>query len=76
MRFFATLSIVTGLIGLIFIIVGGNYPDGFSLSDASAVQATQVYTQAAHRIMIGIGVVGLAILVAVIGLLFQTSKHD
>lgn len=74
---FATLSIVTGLIGLVFIIQGGNHPSKYQkvLSEnVSAVQVTQVYTEATHKISVGIGIVSIAVLVAVIGILFHTSK--
>ena len=74
---FATLSIVTGLIGLVFIIQGGSHPSKYQevLSEnVSAVQVTQVYTEATHKITVGIGVVSIAVLVAVIGILFHTSK--
>ena len=74
---FATLSIVTGFVGLIFIIQGGNHPAKYQevLSEnVSAVQVTQVYTEATHKITVGIGIVSIAVLVAVIGILFHTSK--
>jgi hypothetical protein len=74
---FATLSIVTGLIGLVFIIQGCNHPSKYQevLSEnVSAVQVTQVYTEATHKITVGIGIVSIAVLVAVIGILFHTSK--
>ena len=74
---FATLSIVTGVIGLVFIIQGGNHPSKYQevLSEnVSAVQVTQVYTEATHKITVGIGIVSIAVLVAVIGILFHASK--
>ena len=74
---FATLSIVTGLIGLVFIIQGGNHPSKYQevlSKNVSAVQVTQVYTEATHKITVGIGIVSIAVLVAVIGILFHTSK--
>jgi hypothetical protein len=74
---FATLSIVTGSIGLVFIIQGGNHPSKYQevLSEnVSAVQVTQVYTEATHKITVGIGIVSIAVLVAVIGILFHASK--
>ena len=75
MRFvFAALSSVTGLIGLVFVIEGGTFAGGLDLFDSSAIQVTQVYTQAAHRVMVGIGVIGLAILIAAIGLLFPARS--
>ena len=74
---FATLSIVTGLVGFVFIIQGGNHPSKYRevLSDSvSAVQVTQVYTEAMYKIVVGIGIVSIAVLVAVIGILFHASK--
>ena len=74
---FATLSILTGLIGLVFIIQGGSHPAKYQevLSDnVSAVQVTQVYTEATHKITVGIGIVSIAVLVTVIGILFHASK--
>lgn len=74
---FATLSVVTGLVGFVFIIQGGNHPAKYQevLSDSvSAVQVTQVYTEAMYKIVVGIGIVSIAVLVAVIGILFHASK--
>lgn len=74
---FATLSIVTGLVGFVFIIQGGNHPSKYRevLSDSvSAVQVTQVYTEAMYKIVVGIGIVSIAVLVAVLGILFHASK--
>lgn len=74
---FATLSVVTGLVGSVFILQGGNHPSKYRevLSDSvSAVQVTQVYTEAMYKIVVGIGVVSIAVLVAVIGILFHASK--
>lgn len=74
---FATLSVVTGLVGFVFIIQGGNHPSKYRevLSDSvSAVQGTQVYTEAMYKIVVGIGIVSIAVLVAVIGILFHASK--
>ena len=74
---FATLSIVTGVVGFIFILQGGKHPSKYQevLSDrVSAVQVTQVYTEAMYKIVVGIGIVSIAVLVAVIGILFHASK--
>ena len=77
MRVLATLAIVTGLVGFVFILQGGNHPSKYRevLSDSvSAVQVTQVYTEAMYKIVVGIGIVSIAVLVAVIGILFHASK--
>ena len=74
---FATLSVVTGVVGFVFIIQGGNHPSKYRevLSNSvSAVQVTQVYTEAMYKIVVGIGIVSIAVLVAVIGILFHASK--
>lgn len=74
---FATLSILTGLVGLFFIIQGSTHPSKYQevLSEnVSAVQVTQVYTEAMFRIVVGIGIVSIAVLVAVVGILFHASK--
>lgn len=74
---FATLAIATGLVGFVFILQGGNHPSKYRevLSDSvSAVQVTQVYTEAMYKIVVGIGIVSIAVLVAVIGILFHASK--
>lgn len=76
--FFAALSIVIGIIGVAFIVLGVYHPRKYQtvLSDnVSAVQVTQIYTEAIHTTAIGTGIVGIAILVAVIGILFHTTKH-
>ncbi len=75
--FFMALSIVIGIIGSVFIIQGGYHPLKYQevLSESvSAVQVTQVYTQATYSITVGVGIVSIAVLVAVIGILFFTNK--
>lgn len=72
---FITLSSFIGFLGLIFIIEGCRHPSRYQevlSDDTSAVQVTQVYTEAMHQTTIGIGIVGIAVLVAVIGILLQT----
>lgn len=74
---FITLSILTGFIGIFFIFQGGGHPAKYEevLSDTpSAVQVTQVYTEATHKITIGIGIVSIAVLIAVIGILVFASR--
>lgn len=76
-KLFITLSIVIGFIGFVFIILGGIHPRKYqeALSDpVSAVQVTQIYTEATYTITVGIGIISVAVLVAVIGILFQTSN--
>ena len=74
---FITLSIVIGFIGFIFIILGGLHPNRYqqTLSESNtAAQVTQIYTEATYTITVGIGIISIAVLVAVIGILFQTTK--
>lgn len=75
---FITLSIVIGLIGFVFIILGGIHPNKYrqTLSESNtAAQVTQIYTEATYTITVGIGIISIAVLVAVIGILFQTNKR-
>ncbi len=76
---FGISSVVTGIIGLRFIRRGYNYPDKkypdlLSQESVSAVQVTQVYTEATHIVMVGIGIVSCAVALAVIGILFCSSR--
>ena len=74
---FITLSIVIGFIGFIFIMLGGIHPNRYqqTLSESnSAAQVTQIYMEATYRITVGIGIISIAVLVAVIGILFQTNE--
>lgn len=75
--FFTALSIVIGSIGSVFIIQGGSHPRKYQevlSKNASAVQVTQVYTEATYNIAVGVGIVSIAVLVAVIGILFYTNR--
>lgn len=74
---FTALSIVIGIIGSFFILQGGYHPlkyQEFLSETRTAAQVTQVYTEATHSIAIGVGIVSIAVLVAVIGILFYTNK--
>lgn len=74
---FAILSVITGIIGFVFIVGGIRHPSKYQkvLSEnVSAAQVTQVYTEATHEIVVGIGVVSIAVLIAVIGIFFHVSK--
>lgn len=70
---FATLSMLMGIIGLIFIIRGCNHPGKYqevlSEEKARAVQVTQVYTEAMHTVTVGVGIVGLGVLIGLVGVL-------
>ena len=74
---FVTLSIVIGFIGFIFIVLGGTHPNRYreALEESkTAVQVTQIYTEATYTITVGIGIISVAVLIAVIGILFHTSQ--
>ena len=72
---FTSLSIITSIIGLIFIIRGcvhpAKYQKELSKETATAVRVTQVYTEATHVVVVGIGIVSFGILIAVIGTLIH-----
>lgn len=73
---FVTLSIVIGFIGFIFIIRGGSHPNKYQKTleeSKSAAQVTQIYTEATYTITVGIGIISVAVLVAVIGILLRTT---
>ncbi len=80
MRFiFPILSIVTGIVGLIFIVLGTIYPAKYqqALSEKdfpSAVQVIQIYTEAMHTVTFGIGIITFAVFLAVIGILFSFER--
>lgn len=59
-RIFGGLAFAFGILSLI-----GSFlmPQMYSLSGASAIQVTQIYTQAIHLALIGIGCILVAILI-------------
>ena len=74
---FATLAIIIGIIGFIFIVLGGVHPNRYqrTLEESnSAVQVTQVYMEATYTITVGIGIISIAALVAIIGILFHINQ--
>ena len=76
---FVTLSIVIGFIGLVFIVRGALHPNKYERTLAeskSAAQVTQIYTEATYTITVGIGIISVAVLVAVIGILFHTTNKS
>ena len=74
---FLLLSILTGIIGLIFILRGtfhpGKYKKELSKVNASAVRVTQVYSEATHSVVVGVGIVSFGVLITFIGLLISTD---
>ncbi len=72
---FAVTSILISIIGLIFIVRGyvhpSKYKEELSKETPTAVRVTQVYTEATHFVVIGIGTISFGILIAVIGMMFN-----
>ena len=76
-KLFVTLSIIIGFIGFIFIVLGGVHPNRYQRTldeNSTAVQVTQVYMEATYTITVGIGVISIAALVAIIGILFHINQ--
>lgn len=74
---FVIVSSVIGFIGFVFIVLGSLHPNkyqGVLAESKTAVQVTQIYTEATYTIIVGIGIISLAVLVAVIGILLHTNK--
>ena len=74
---FATLSIVTGIIGLIFIVRGCGHPAKYQellSGDNTAVRVTQVYTEGIHSVTVGVGIVGLGVLITLVGILLRKDR--
>ncbi|MCE2401220.1 hypothetical protein J4G08_10075 [Candidatus Poribacteria bacterium] len=76
--FFVSLSILTSIIGLIFIMRGcvhpAKYQKELSKETPTAVRVTQIYTEATHLVVVGIGVVSLGILIVFIGTLTRIDE--
>ena len=75
---FVSLSILIGIIGIIFIIRGCVHPTKYqkelSKETPTAVRVTQVYTEANHFVIVGIGIVSVGILITFIGILIGTNE--
>lgn len=75
--FFISLSILTCILGLIFIVRGWTHPTKYQMElskeTTTAVRVTQIYSEATHRVVVGIGFVSLGILVASIGRLIDNE---
>ena len=75
--FFAMLSIIIGVVGLTFIIWGGIHPNRYQRTleeSKSAAQVTQIYTEATYTITVGISIISIAVLVAIIGILYYINR--
>ncbi|MCG9126825.1 hypothetical protein JT359_04420 [Candidatus Poribacteria bacterium] len=75
---FFTLSMLSSLIGLFFILRGYIHPALYtkelSKENTAAVKVTQVYTEATYRVVLGIGFTSLAIFYVISGLLISTDE--
>lgn len=75
---FAVASILISIIGLIFIVLGyihpGKYKEELSKETPTAVRVTQVYTEATHFVVVGIGIISFGILISVIGMMFNWNE--
>lgn len=75
---FAVTSILISIIGLIFIVRGyvhpSKYKEELSKETPTAVRVTQVYTEATHFVVVGIGIMSFGILVSVIGMMFNWNE--
>ena len=75
---FAVASILISIIGLILILRGSVHPSKYkeelSKETATAVRVTQVYTEATHLVVVGIGIMSFGILISVIGMMFKWSE--
>ena len=76
---FVTLSSVIGSIGFVFIVLGSIHPNKYQktlVESKTAAQVTQIYTEATYTIIVGIGIISVAVLVAVIGILLHTTDKN
>lgn len=75
---FVSLSTLTCILGLIFIMRGHFHPAKYqkelSKKTTTAVRVTQVYTEANHFVIVGIGIVSLGILITFIGTQIDTDE--
>lgn len=76
--FFISLSILSCVLGLIFIVKGCDHPSKYkkelSKDITTAVRVTQVYSEATHTVVVGIGFVSLGILFASMGRLIDNNQ--
>ena len=74
----AVASILICIIGLIFIVRGyvhpSKYKEELSKETPTAVRVTQIYTEATHFVVIGIGIMSFGILISVIGMMFDWNE--
>ena len=75
MRSILAVSSIISIIGLFFIVRGAVHPNKYeeelSKETPTAVRVTQVYTEATHFVVVGIGFISFSIFIAVFGMLFN-----
>ncbi len=75
---FAFLSVLICILGLIIIVRGGVHPRKYrielSKENTTAVRVTQIYAEATHIVVVGIGIICMGILIASIGRLVYTEE--
>ena len=75
---FTVASILISVIGLIFIVRGCVHPSKYkaelSKETATAVRVTQVYTEATHFVVVGVGIISFGILISFIGMMFNWDE--
>ena len=76
--FFALLSIIICILGLIILVRGCIHPSKYqtelSKENTSAVRVTQIYAESTHIVVVGIGILCMGILTASIGRLIYTEE--
>ncbi len=76
--FFAVISTLISIIGLVFIVRGCTHPNTYkkelSKETTTAVRVTQIYTEATHLVVVGIGIVSFGILISFICMMVSWEK--
>ncbi len=74
----AVISALIGIIGLVFIVRGCIHPNSYkkelSKENTTAVRVTQVYTEATHFVVTGIGIVSFGILISFISIMVSWEE--
>lgn len=75
---FTAISVLVGIIGLVFIVRGCIHPNTYkkelSKETTTAVRVTQIYTEATHLVVVGIGIVSFGILISFICIMVSWEK--
>lgn len=72
------ISSLVGIIGLVFIMRGCIHPNTYKKEllkeTTTAVRVTQVYTEATHFVVVGIGIISFGILISFISMMVSWEK--